>query len=285
MSGSVVVTGANGQVGRALLTALADTPWKTVALCRSPTKVPADLVISNWLINPQAPAVITQAQVVVHLAGTLQPLNGDYQTANRYPTQVLAQALEHSQCQRIIFLSFVGTTETSPNAYLATKAEAEAILKNTQIPLTIFRCSHIIGPPTHPGPTARSLISPPGKPIRILGTGENRVAPILLQDVVHAILAAITEGISGTYDLVGPEIYTINALAQLLNQPQTPKIQHFPAWIARLLPWIIPALSPALVDIMLNDSLGESDAFKTHFDLQLTPLSSSWSPNSMSNLH
>lgn len=162
---TVVITGASGQVGQALLSSLQGKYESLIALVRKSAKLPANEIIADWLNSSKTEEAIAQADAVVHLAGTLKPEHGDYISANVKTTEVIVSALKKSQAKRVVFLSYVGASKNSPNAYLYTKAQAESILQASGFPLTIFRCTHIIGSPAKPGPTAENLLSKNGKAV------------------------------------------------------------------------------------------------------------------------
>lgn len=279
---TIVVTGANGQVGQQLLKALQGQYSEVIALVRQPADLPATEVVTNWVNSLQAQHVIARADAIVHLAGTLNPENGDYNSANLHSTEVLLSALT-PKTQRVIFLSYVGASRDSGNAYLATKAIAERRLKASGVPLTIFRCAHIIGSPEQPGATAKNLLSRNGKSISVLGSGQQVVTPIYLGDVVTAIVLALEHPHDGTFDLVGPGRFSMDGLVSLLNRNggafprnHSLKVKHLPDRLARLLPWVVRGLPAALVDVMLRDSAGEPKRAVETFGLELTPLQQVW---------
>ena len=106
--------------------------------------------------------------------------------------------------------------------------------------VTVFRCTHIIGPPSSPGPTAASLLATGKNSVTVLGNGKQRVAPVYLGDVVTAIEAAISSGKAGTFDLQGPEEMSIDDLVRRLNGPAKVSIAHVPAVLARLFRFVGP---------------------------------------------
>jgi NADH dehydrogenase len=274
--GTIVITGANGQVGRQVLTNLQGKCQTSIALIRSNVELPATKIITNWTSSSEAKEAIFQADTIVHLAGSLKPQNGNYQAANIKTTETLISHLNPNHNQKIIFLSYVGVSPTSSNPYLATKATCENLLQNTGCRVTIFRCSHIIGSPEKPGLTAERLISNQGKPVAILGSGKQQITPIYLGDVVNAIITAIEQDHSGIFDLVGLESMTMDDLVKLVNHNQSVKISHLPSFIARLLPLIIKDLPLGLIDVMLNDSIGNSQKFGDTFQTKLTSLKEIW---------
>ncbi len=273
---SVVVTGANGQIGRSTLLALARGGVRPTALVRGHESLVDCTTVGDWLASDVALGAIRGADAVVHLAGSLNPPDGDYENANVAPTERLAQALDPGGTKRLVFLSYVGAAEKSRNRYLKTKARAERLLRDTQVPLTVFRCTHIIGSSEAPGPTASTMLLGGKRSVTVLGGGKQRVAPVFVGDVVAAILAALESDHSGTFDLQGPEEMTIDDLVRLLNRSDRVRINHVPGPIARLLHFLGPRLPSALIDAMLTDCRSENPTAQSAFNLSLTSLHPVW---------
>jgi NADH dehydrogenase len=275
---SVVVTGANGQVGHALMARLMGAPLQTVALVQGGQYVHAHRLLSGSLHAPPSAQALHEADVIVHLAGALRPVHPNtYRSANVHTTQAVAQALRHGRARRAVFLSDVGARESSRNVYLRTKAEAERILAATGREVVVFRCTHIVGPPEAPGPTAQALIAGPTGRVTLLGRGSQLVQPVFVGDVAAAIAASIERGAPGTYDLAGPDWMSLDELGRLLNQGRDVRLHHLPAALARALAPLWPAWPPALVDLMLRDSVGETEPTLAEFSLRLTSLRELWS--------
>lgn len=276
-STSPVITGATGQVGRALIDAFVRRGIRPTALVRGSSQLEGCITISDWLSSDRAAAAIESAPVVVHLAGALNPADYDYDRANIVPTQRVASALRPGRTRIVVFLSYVGALEQSANRYLATKARAERLLRETGVPVTVFRCTHIIGSPSSPGPTAASLLANSKNSVTVLGSGKQRVVPVYLGDVVTAIEAAINSAQAGTFDLQGPEEMSLDDLVRRLNRSATVSITHVPAVVARLLRFVGPKLPGPLIDVMLNDSCSEHPTAHLAFGFSLTSLDRVWS--------
>jgi NADH dehydrogenase len=273
---AVAVTGAGGQVGQALLRALpADV--RRIALVRPETYVPAEWVLAGRLDSPQAADALREADVVVHLAGALRPRGGSsYREANLETTERVAAAVREGRARRILFLSYVGADRGSRNEYLSLKAEAEEVLRGTGREVVVFRCTHIIGSPDAPGPTAEALLSRDQRTVNVLGSGCQRVAPVYAGDVVAALLAALLGGPAGTYELAGPQVLTMDDLVRLVNQSWFPPMRHVPGPLARIVAESVPGLPAPLVDVMTRDSLGDSEPARDAFGLTLTSLRDVW---------
>ncbi len=241
----IAITGASGQVGTLLQERLAELQSSVIPLNRG----------ADW-----APS-IGEADVVVHLAGTLQPKGKDtYESANVITAEAVAAAAQNSGVRRIVFLSYVGAALDSANAYLRAKAQAEKALVDSGVPTTIFRCLHIYGPPERPGPTANAFLANGRRRVPVPGTGEQRIAPLYVGDVVSAVLGAATrpDAPTGVFELGGPEEMTMDQFVRSLNGGQV-RIRHLPASLARVLARLSPSLTPALMDLLLGDNVTSSD--------------------------
>jgi NADH dehydrogenase len=254
---SIAVTGAGGQVGTLLCEQLADRKAKVLALDRN----------ADW------GEPIRSAGVVVHLAGTLQPKRGDsYESANVRTSEVVAEAARDAGLRRIVFLSYVGAAADSANAYLRAKARAEEVLVDSGVPTTVFRCLHIYGPPERPGPTAEAFLVKGRRPVTVPGNGRQRIAPLYVGDVVGAVLAAATDpdAPTGCFELGGPDEMTMNQFVAVLNHGQG-RMRNLPAPLARIAARLSPALTPALIDLLICDNVTAADPNRVGAEFGFTP--------------
>jgi NADH dehydrogenase len=259
----VAVTGASGQVGTQLQGRLVRLPNEVRLLGRDD-----DLAIA-----------FADADAIVHLAGTLQPRKPNtYRSANLDTALATAAALAHSTAQRLVFLSFLTARLDSSNSYLRYKAEAEEALRTSGVPAVIFRCDHVYGPPSEPGPTASAFLAKSGR-VMLLGRGTQRLAPLYRDDVVEAILHAALdrETPNGTFELAGPDVMTADQFLRALNSEPV-RIRRIPAPLARMLGHVVPTLTPELVDVLLADAVPTEDVAATvrRFGADLHRLADVW---------
>jgi nucleoside-diphosphate-sugar epimerase len=86
----IVITGANGLVGQALLNRLQSTSARTVALIRYRTELPAKEIIPGPLTSGSAVDALKKADYVVHRAGAVSPFGkNSYQKANVETTEAV----------------------------------------------------------------------------------------------------------------------------------------------------------------------------------------------------
>ena len=262
-TGPVAVTGAAGQVGARLQERLGHLPNEVRPLGRQD-----DLL-----------AAFGDADAVVHLAGTLLPHKPNtYRAANLDTVLATVAALAHSQAQRVVYLSFLTARLDASNAYLRYKAEAEEALRTCGVPAVIFRCGHIYGPSTEPGPTASAFVAKSGK-VALLGSGAQQLAPVYRDDVVEAILHAAVDPDTpiGTFEVTGPDSMTAEEFARGLNSEPV-RIRRTPVMVARLLGRLAPTLTPELVDVLLADAVPTEDVAATarRFGVELHHLGDVW---------
>jgi NADH dehydrogenase len=240
-TGTIAITGAGGHVGRTLQAHLAGLPNDIRPLGRTD-----DLF-----------AALRDAEVVVHLAGTLAPAKGDtYESANLETARAVAAAVAGSEVQRIIDTSYVDADPDAENAYLRAKGMGERALAETGVPLLVVRCPWIFGPAEDPGPSFAPFLAHGGRAVTVIGRGDQRIAPVYVEDVAEALTRSAVEPAAptGTYALAGPEELTLDEMVELLNGAGV-RERHVPPSVSRLLAHLVPELNPTLVDVLLRDSL------------------------------
>jgi len=240
-TGAIVVTGASGHVGTALVRRLAGEPNEVRPVGRG-----GDLA-----------AAVRDAAAVVHLAGTLAPVKGDtYASANLDTARAVADAVAGSSVQRIVDLSYVDADPGSGNAYRRAKGEAEQVLAATGVELLTLRAPWIFGPPPDPGPSFAPFLAHDGKPVTVIGRGDQRMAPVFVEDVAEALARGALDPAAptGTFALAGPQELTLDAMIALLDGSGV-RERHVPPSVARLLAHLSPQLNPTLVEVLLADSL------------------------------
>jgi len=255
LSGPIAITGARGHVGRVLSRRLAELPNEVRLLGRGD-----DLV-----------AAFSDADAVVHLAGTLQPLKRNtYEQANVATVQKTVEALTGSAVRRIVFLSYVGADPASANDYLRTKGEAESFVAGSGREAVVIRSTFIYGPPDNPGPSTAPFIAQGRKSVSVLGSGAQRYAPVFVGDVANVLVEAALDSSApaGTFALAGPDVLTVDEFVRVVNA-RTVKERHLRGLPARVLGHALPTLTPALVEVMAADSLPDTILAADAFSLDL----------------
>lgn len=120
MDASVLLTGANGFIGRRLLERFASLPWlRVVAVVRSATgqtysENVRQLVIADPITYQHWPSVLSEIDTIIHVAGIISPpieaeseqdRRGVMMRVNRDLTEVLAKNAVAAKVKQFIYLS------------------------------------------------------------------------------------------------------------------------------------------------------------------------------------
>ena len=286
----LLVTGANGHLGRDLIRALGDErPVRAVVrseraagmFAEQALAVQPDVRILDYADESALRAAGEGCSVWVHLVGILKEnRTARYEDAHERTCEVLARAAEQAGARRIVYMSILGADPASRNTCLASKARAEEILTAGATPATTLRVPMVLGR----GETAAgALRGQASAPITFLTRGgATREQPIDARDVVTAIrLAADEDGDTrGGLDLAGPESRShrelVMRVASLLGR--SPRIVPLPVSLLRGLAGLFEILSaaPPLTRAMLgvlehDDDIDPAPACR-RLGLELTPL-------------
>jgi len=268
----LVVTGANGALGRVLLErALARGGVQIVALVRS-ARAEAQLAGAAsagvsvrrvaWSDSDALVDACTGARGVVHLAGILIPTKSeDYESANVDTTRAIATAAARARAEKLVVVSAVGADPASANAYYRSKGRAEDVARAVGLPYTIVRCplllacdsigSHVL---------ARETKQPV---VFLLRGGANLEQPADARDVADATLNAALEldcARDAALDLVGPESLPRRELVARCARlrGRAPLALPVPAGVVRAALGLRerllgPGFSPEVLDVILDD--------------------------------
>lgn len=210
----VLVTGANGFVGRALCCALRDQGTKIVATVRT-QRGPDEVAVGNIDAATDWRPLLAGVDTVVHLAARAHLLRDDaidklaaFRAVNVDATMALAQQAAASGVRRFVFISSIGVngavTEGEPfseastprphSDYAISKLEAEERLKalcaKTGMEYVIVRPPLVYGAAA-PG-NFRTLLGLVHKGLPIpLGAVRNQRSMVALENLVDFIMACI----------------------------------------------------------------------------------------------
>ncbi|WP_213770090.1 NAD-dependent epimerase/dehydratase family protein [Bradyrhizobium sp. dw_78] len=161
----VLVTGADGFVGRHLVPFLAKRGYRVVAASRAAVRFDEPTVVNVELPDLSKPfnwqPLLGQCDIVIHLAGIAHKFAVDelYDRVNHQATATLACAASSCGIKHLIFISSIAAqsgsfsehdlTETDPprpnNAYGRSKLAAEKAVRTAGVPFTILRPVVIYG--------------------------------------------------------------------------------------------------------------------------------------------
>ena len=221
----ILVTGATGTVGRALLPQLIETGEELRALVRDPRGLGRHRVDVRIALGDLAemgdPRIRRQAlrgvHTVIHLAAAIRDQRAArVEELNGLATARLLNAAEEAGVERFFFFSALGATEIQRTRFFRAKALAEAAVEASPLATTVFAPS-IVYDRNDPWVTLmRRLAVLPVLPIS--GSGDAAFQPIWSHDVGRCVIAALErkDGAAARYDLAGPETLTYEQMGRLI---------------------------------------------------------------------
>ena len=207
----LLLTGATGLIGSAVLRRLTAAGTPVRCLVRDPRRLGEDRVRVQLAIGDLAdPASYRHAlrgvDTVVHLAGSARDEpRGSVEEVDGLAVWRLARAAERAGVRRLLWAMPLGATPHHPSRVHRAKALAAEALAGADLEVTTLACSLVYGP--HDRRLARldRLALLPAVPLA--GRGGARVQPIWADDVAACALAAL-ERPPGRFELAGPETLT-----------------------------------------------------------------------------
>ena len=219
----ILLTGATGVIGSALLPQLLGAGHEVRCLVRDPRRLgPNRVNVQLALGDLGDPHGLRHSlrgiDTVIHLAAAIrdQPPN-TIEELNGLGTLRLLQTAERSGVGRFVFFSAMGATSIQRTRFFRAKAQAERAVLDSSIAATVFSPS-IVYDRHDPWVTLmrRASLLPL---IPVSGAGDSRFQPIWAQEVVQCVLADLERGgeEDRVYELAGPETLSYNEMARTIS--------------------------------------------------------------------
>ena len=220
----VVVTGASGFVAKNLRKYLSNKNIKLISISRKNFKKfknETKIITKNYDDTNIIPK-LKNSDVLINLVGIgKQTVDNDYNLINYEFTKKIINLCIKSKIPKIVYLSGLGVSKSSPLGYFISKYKSEKQIINSNLNYVIFRPSYIIGKNDHLTKYLKKQIKV-GQ-INIPGSGNYSIQPIYIDDVSQIILDVIIRNKSNMIlDLVGSESITFkNYVKEFSSQTNT----------------------------------------------------------------
>jgi uncharacterized protein YbjT (DUF2867 family) len=288
--GRVLITGANGHLGRRLLARLAgERPLRAVVrserAARQVAEVPGAPADETVVLDYGDVAALTRAAEgcshAVHLVGILkEDSTRRYADAHEGTTRALAEAAAARDLTRVVYLSILGSHPDAENACLASKGRAERILLEAKTPALVLRVPMVLGEGDFASRALRGQAR--ARLVPLLRGGASCEQPIYAGDVVEAIVAGVTRpGLDDVaLDLAGPEPLTrreLLARSAALHGAR-PRVLPVPLGLNLALAFLLeklsanPPLTRAMLGVLNHDDRVDASEACRRLGLALTPL-------------
>lgn len=240
----ILITGANGFVGKRLVVELLKQGHEIYALCRiKGAKIFAEErpnlhYIWGDLRNPETlekiPEDIEAAYYLVHSMSDI--ISNLVETEMQVVEQFL-KGLKKTRIKQIIYLGGIVNDEKKLSPHLKSRLLVEKALKNSGIPYTFLRASIIIGAGSASFEIIRDLCEK--VPIMVAPKWVKSLCqPIAIGDVLFYLSGVLLNEkcMNKTFDIGGPEIFTFKDVMLIYS-----KFRNLKRWIIN-----VPVLTPRL---------------------------------------
>lgn len=218
----ILLTGATGNLGSALLARLVADRQRVRCLVRDPRELGPERVRVQIALGDLAdPASFRNAlrgvKTVVHLAAAIrdQP-RASIEELNAVATLRLLHAAERTGVERFVFFSALGASLHERARFFRAKALAEQAVAESSIPSAVFAPSIVYSPRD---PWIRLLERMSLLPVMpISGSGQARYQPIWTEDAAACVMSVLEGGPNGDharYELAGPDTLSYDDMARV----------------------------------------------------------------------
>ena len=283
----VAITGANSSVGKNLLVRLSKEEDITIVAGVRNEKVipelPKSPAIKPTIINyddiKSLEKALDGADIVIHLAGILiETKHSNYANANIAATAAIVDAAKKSDVKSIIFISVVGASPGSRNAYFRSKGVAEELVLSSGLGARILRTPILFGSNAAGSQAIIGMIS--SGQAKLLGGGHYQMRPLDIDDLSEALTILCSTSIQDqvTYELVGPESAPYRDIIEMTAQVmgKTIAFGNVPILLAKFGAAITSILkgggiTPTVIDVITQDEIVKTNA-DSALGITLTPM-------------
>ncbi len=212
----ILLTGANGYIGKRLLPLFIENGHRVVCTVRDPKRFTPpeslresiDIITVDWLDDPVPdllPADIDAAYYLIHsMSSSLK----DFESLEAQAAEHFTRAMAQTHAKQIIYLSGI-SNEKNLSRHLKSRRQVEHVLQAGSIPVTVLRAGIIVGSGSASFEIIRDLVEK--LPVMIAPRWlQTETQPIAIGDVLRFLLGVLhdDESIGATVDIGGPDVLT-----------------------------------------------------------------------------
>jgi NADH dehydrogenase len=244
----ILITGATGFIGRAVVRQLSSIGYPLRTLIRPSPRTPrlpkgvaVEVAVVSLADVRGLRAALRDVDTIIHLASAEnQGGRGNLFVADIQGTENLVEAASDAGVDRMFYLSHIGAARASGYPAFKAKGIAEEHIRNGKVPYTILRSSLVYGAEDHFTNNLARLIRSSFGVFPIPSGGRSVVQPVWVEDLVTCMLWSLdnNETINKVYELGGTEFYTLQQLIETIMD-----VTHRRRYLAPLSPLALRALT------------------------------------------
>jgi uncharacterized protein YbjT (DUF2867 family) len=227
----LLLTGATGLVGSALLRRLIAEGTPVRCLVRDPRRLGAQRVrvqiaLGDLTDPPSFRNAMRGVDTVVHLAASIrdQP-RGSIEELNGIATWRMVRAAQRAGVERFVFFSVLGASTHHRARFFRAKALAEQAVAEADLRSTVFAPSIVYAPGDRWLTLLERMALLPVMPVS--GRGRATYEPIWAEDVADCVIAALRapapggeRNVTERFELAGPQTLSHDEIVRLVLRAQ-----------------------------------------------------------------
>jgi uncharacterized protein YbjT (DUF2867 family) len=283
MTGTVLVAGASGFIGKRLVRELiaAGVPVRCLVRREAPLPAEAQMVRGDLLEPLTLPAALEGVDTVYYLVHSMAAGRAGFERRDRQAADNFTRAASAAGVRRVIYLGGLGETGPELSGHLQSRVEVATILQGGAFATTFLRAAIIIGAGGASFEMIRALVQ--RLPVMITPRWvSTRCQPIAVGDVVRYLVGCLQEERSagGTFDIGGPDILSYREMMErfaaiagrrlfIVPVPVlTPKLSSY--WVGLITP-IKPSIAMPLIEGLANEVVCRENRIRELLPFRLTP--------------
>ena len=283
---TIIVSGANGYIGKAFLRRLLQTDNREIrALVRSEKAknelttefYGLDVVVVDYLDRRSIDSALLEGAHLFHLVGTIRQTR---KFSFRAIHEDLCNAIVEvpTKLSKITSLSVTGASFHSINSCLKSRANADRVFDESDVPTAVVRIPMVLG---GNGRASETLRKNARKRLVFSFRASSLEQPIFLDDVIAILFESLkNKSLEGLFDLGGPETITRRELIRLAGRivRMNPVIISLPLALVNFFAWLLektqkePLISRATLGVLDHDDNVDNSDTLAAFGLTLTSL-------------
>jgi uncharacterized protein YbjT (DUF2867 family) len=223
----ILLTGATGTIGRAVLRRLSDAGSEPVrCLVRDPRRLGAERVrvqiaLGDLAVPGSFRNALRGVDTVIHLGASIRDQShASLEELNGLATMRLVRAAQRAGARRFVFFGAMGASPQSAARFMRSKALAEQAVLAADMETTVFSPSIVYTPGDPWLRLLERLSLLPAVPIS--GSGRARYQPVWAEDVADAVISALglpTAHEPRTFQLAGPQALSYDEIVRTVLGP------------------------------------------------------------------
>jgi len=213
----ILLTGANGYIGKRLLPRLLGGGHEVVCCVRDKTRFPSGppydhpqvtVCEVDFLEQEKGDAIPGNIDAAYYLIHSMSDISSKFEEMEARTARNFVEMVDDTSARQIIYLGGI-TNEKVLSDHLASRKKVDEILREARPPVTSLKAGIVVGSGSSSFEIIRDLVEK--LPVMITPSWLNtKTQPIAISDVIECLSGVLLreETFGGSYDIGGPEVMT-----------------------------------------------------------------------------